>query len=84
VERAVLPPAPVHVSVYVRVAVSVPVDCDPLSAFAPDHPPEALQLVAFVDDHVSVDDCPDGMEAGFAANDTVGALGEEVTVTVTL
>ncbi len=60
-------------------------DCEPLTAFVPDHAPEALQFVAFVDDQVSVDDWPEVMEAGFADNDRVGAgLGDDATVTVTL
>jgi hypothetical protein len=45
---AALPPAPVQVSVYVAVAVSAPVDREPLSAVAPDQAPEALQAVAWV------------------------------------
>jgi len=43
-----VPPSPVHVSVYVDVAVSAPVDCVPCTAFAPDQAPEAVQAVAFV------------------------------------
>lgn len=47
-----LPPAPVQDKVYVELAVSAPVDWDPLVAFGPDHPPEAVQAVALVADQV--------------------------------
>lgn len=50
------PPGPVQVSVNVAVADSGPTDSDPLVAFAPDQPPPAVQVVASVADHVSVDD----------------------------
>ncbi len=48
-------------------------DCVPLVALVPLHPLEAVQLVALVDDHVSVDDCPLVMLVGFADNVAVGA-----------
>jgi hypothetical protein len=48
-----LPPAPSQTSEYVDVAASGPVDCDPEVAFVPDHAPDAVQLVAFADCHVS-------------------------------
>jgi len=51
---AAVPPGPVHVSVYVCVAVRAPVDWLPDVAFAPDQPPDAVQLVALVADQVSV------------------------------
>jgi len=47
-----LPPAPVQDKVYVVLAVSAPVDWDPLVAFGPAHPPEAVQAVALVADQV--------------------------------
>ncbi len=34
--------------------VSAPVDCEPLVALVPDHPLEALQVVALADDQLSV------------------------------
>jgi hypothetical protein len=55
---------------------------DPEVAFAPDHPPDAVQEPALADDHVSVDDPPAAMLAGDAARDTVGT--SPVTVTSTL
>ena len=47
--------------------------CEPVVDLVPDHPPEALQLVVFVEDHVSVDDWPDVIVAGEAFKLTVGA-----------
>ena len=54
----------------------------PLVASLPDQPPEALQLVAFVDDQLRVDDAPLLMLAGVAVRLTVGAAGAD-TLTVT-
>ncbi len=48
-------------------------DWVPEVAFVPVQPPEAVQLVALVDDQVSVDDCPDVTEVGEAVRETVGA-----------
>jgi len=39
--------------------VSAPVDCVPDVARLPLHPPDAVQLVAFVAVHVNVDAAPD-------------------------
>jgi len=36
-----------------------------LVASDPDHPPEAVQLVALVDDQVNVEDSPETIEVGF-------------------
>jgi hypothetical protein len=47
---------------------------EPEVAFTPDHPPDAVQEPASVDDHVSVDDPPAAMLAGDAARDTVGSV----------
>ena len=55
----------------------------PLVALTPLHPPDAVQLVALVELHVSVEVPPEIMLAGLAANDTVGA-GGPLTVTVTV
>jgi hypothetical protein len=53
--------------------------CEPELAFVPDHPPEAVQEPAPVDDHVSVDDPPAAMLAGDAETDTVGTGVATVT-----
>lgn len=50
-----LPPAPVHVSVYVVLLLGV-TDCVPEVALVPVHPPLAVQLVLFVVLHERVDD----------------------------
>ena len=55
---------------------------EPEGAFAPDHPPDAVQEPALVDDHVSMDDSPAAMLAGDAERDTVGT--GVVTVTSAL
>jgi hypothetical protein len=55
VEADMLPPAPVHVSVYVVVPVAEGVSAvEPLIAWLPDHAPDAVHEVAFVELHVSV------------------------------
>jgi len=54
------------------VVVSAPVDCEPETAFAPLHASDAVQLVAFVDDHVSVEAAPYATEVGLAERVTVG------------
>jgi len=53
-----VPPAPVQDRLNVLVLVSAPVEPLPDVALAPDQPPEAAHDVAFVEDHVSVDDPP--------------------------
>ena len=75
-----LPPAPVHVSVYVVVAVGATL-CVPLTALVPVQPPEAVHAVALVLLQVSVEDAPDVIDRGDADKVTVGA-GAAVTVTV--
>jgi len=52
---------------------------EPEFAFAPDHPPDAVQEPASVDDHVRVDDPPPAMLAGDAERDTVGTSVVSVT-----
>ena len=76
------PPAPVQLNEYVLVLVRLPVEAVPLVACAPDHAPEAVQLVAFEVLHVSVEPLPLVTEAGFAERLTVGAGVPAVTVTV--
>jgi len=51
-----LPPDPVHVRVKVELALRAPVLCEPLNALPPDHAPEAVQVPAWLLDHVSVAD----------------------------
>lgn len=76
---AALPPAPVQVRVYVAFAFNAPVECEPLVAWLPDQPPEAVQAVAFVVDQLRVELAPLTTELGFAARLTVGAGAAEVT-----
>ena len=74
------PPAPVQVAVYFVAALSAAVDCAPLGAIVPLHPPDATQEVALVEDHVNVDLPPLATVVGLAVRVTVGA--GVVTVTV--
>jgi hypothetical protein len=60
--------------------LSAPVDCEPLMAWAPDHAPEALQAVAFLDDQVKVALLPLAMVLGVADRATVGWGGVTDTV----
>ncbi len=80
VDCAALPPLPVQVSPYVALAVSAPVDCEPLIALPPDHAPDAEHDVALVADQVSVELLPLITELGLAPRLTVGA--GDVTDTV--
>ncbi len=75
-----LPPVPVQVSAKLVLAVNAPVDCEPLIAFAPDQPPEAVQEVALVDDQVSVALPPLATVLGVALKVTT-AVGFALTVT---
>jgi hypothetical protein len=79
-----LPPVPVQLRVKVLVIVSAPVDSEPPVALAPDHAPEAVQLVASVDDQVSVELAPLATVCGLAVIVTVGGVGGGAAVTVTL
>ena len=59
--------------------------CEPLTPFVPDHAPAALQEVALVEDHVSMELRPEVTELGLALIVTVGAgtaKGVPATVTV--
>jgi hypothetical protein len=62
------------------LAVSAPVDCEPLAAMLPDQAPEAVHEVALVADQVNVELLPLVTVLGLAAKVTVGA--GEVTETV--
>ena len=42
--------------------------------FVPDHPPDAIQVVALVDDQARVPVAPKVMIVGVATMDTVGAV----------
>jgi hypothetical protein len=75
------PPAPLQVNEYDVAAASGPVLWLPLAALPPFQPPEAVQEVALVEFHVSVEAPPLATEVGFAVNVTVGA-GTTVTLAV--
>lgn len=72
VELVALPPAPVHVNTYLAVALSGPVDCEPLVANDPLQAPEAVHEVVFADFHASTADCPWVTAAGLGDKETVG------------
>jgi hypothetical protein len=63
------------------LAVSDPLDCEPLTALVPDHAPEAVQAVAFVADQVNVEVPPLATVLGLAVKLTVGAAAVTDTVT---
>jgi hypothetical protein len=56
------------------VALSAPVLALPLVGSLPDHPPEALQLAAFVDDQLSVADPPLLTVVGPAVRERIGTI----------
>ena len=62
------------------MAVSAPVDCDPLRGLAPDHDPEAVQAVALVADQVRVELLPLATVLGVATRLMVGTGCVTVTV----
>jgi len=66
-----VPPAPVQVSGYV-VLMETAVDAWPLAAFAPLHPPDASQEVAFDELHVNVAELPAATTSGFTLRVAVG------------
>ena len=63
------------------MALIAPVLQLPLIPLLPDHPPEAVQLVALVEDQLSVDAEPLLTVAGLAPRLTVGLAGAD-TLTV--
>ena len=79
-DRLALPPGPLQVSVKAVVVLSAPVFAVPLVCLLPDQPPEAVQLVAFADDQLSVAEPPLLMVVGLALRLTVG---DAATLTVT-
>jgi hypothetical protein len=62
------------------LAVTVPEDCEPLRALAPDHEPEAEHAVALLVDHVRVEAEPESTVLGPALSVTTGGNPETVTV----
>jgi hypothetical protein len=79
---AALPPAPVHVKVYVVFAESAPEDWVPLTALLPDQAPDAVHAVACAEDQLSVALLPAVTVLGLAVNVTVGMGGVTDTVAV--
>ena len=67
-----LPPAPVQVRLKVELAVSAPVDCEPLTDLAPVQAPDAAQAVAFAETQVNVALAPLAIALGPTLNCTVG------------
>jgi len=68
----VVPLAPLQVRVKVVVALNAPVLALPLVGSLPDQPPEAVQLVAFVDDQLSAEAEPLLTVPGLALRERVG------------
>jgi hypothetical protein len=68
----VVPPAPVQLKLYVVDCVRAPVFCVPLVGFAPVHPPDAVQELAVVADHLIVALPPLLTEPGVALKVTPG------------
>ena len=77
-----VPPVPEQLSVYVALAESTPVDCDPVSAFAPDQAPDAVQDVALEELHVSVELVPLAMVLGATEMLTEGGIALTDTVAI--
>jgi hypothetical protein len=77
VAAVLVPPAPVQISEKTALLSSVPVLWVPLAANSPLQPPEAVQLVAFVELQVSVASCPVLIVAFEAVSDAVGGAGLE-------
>jgi len=75
-----VPPAPVHPSEKLELAVSGPTVRVPLAAFEPDHAPDATHPSAFVADQLRVDVAPLVIDVGFAVNDVTGAVADVVVV----
>lgn len=62
------------------LAVRAPLDCEPLTARAPDQAPEAVHEVALVDDQANVELLPLVTVLGLVVKLTVGARGFTETV----
>lgn len=78
------PPAPVHTSVNVEVALKFVTCSLPDAAFDPLQSPLALHPVALLLDHVRVVEPPVSTDACDALNVAAGAVAGEPTVTVTV
>lgn len=78
-----VPPPPVQVSMKLVSAISGPTSWLPEVGCKPLQPLEAVQEVAFVATHVSVESVPDGTELGVALTLTTG-VGDATRVTVTV
>ena len=76
------PAGPVQFSVYTEFALRAPLDCVPLSVFAPDHAPLARQEEAFWVDHANTVALPAFTVLGSALREICGAPAPTVTVTV--
>lgn len=63
------------------LALRAPVDWDPLVATVPDQPLDAVQLVAFVEDHVNVVLAPLETLVGLALSEIVGTGADTEIVT---
>jgi hypothetical protein len=68
------PPGPLQLNVKVVFADSAPLRSLPLTVRLPLQPPDAVQVSAFVVDHVSIVVPPDATLVGFADRLTVGGL----------
>jgi hypothetical protein len=55
---------------------------EPLVGIEPVQPPDAVQVLAFVEDQVSVELPPRATLPGLALNDTLGTPADAVTVAV--
>jgi hypothetical protein len=64
-----------HVRVNVVVVLSAPVLALPLVGSFPDQPPEVVQLLALVEDQLSIETPPALTLLGVALRETVGAVG---------
>ena len=81
---ALVPPVPVHVSVYEVFDVSAPVVWLPLTAKVPLQPPDAVQDVALVELQVRVEAAPLTTAVGFAVKEAVGSRIVTVAVAAAL
>jgi hypothetical protein len=72
VATGLVPPGPEQVSAKVEFVVSAPVLREPLTASVPLQPPEAVQEVALVEDHVSVAEPPAAIVVLDAWRDATG------------
>jgi len=81
-EWLALPPGPLQVSVKAVAALSAPVPALPLVGSLPDQPPEPVQLLALVEDQLSIEDPPRLTVVGLALRLTVGLPTAACTVIV--